>query len=69
MAWEEPAQCVTPSNTPLTQGDITQIRHIRHQKSYTHRASELYIYLTSDNDIKKIRLEEKLFIHEVIWFG
>ena len=68
MAWEQPAQCVTASNTPLTQGDITQIRHIRHQKSYMHRASELYIY-TSDNDIKKIQLEEKLFIHEVIWFG
>ena len=69
MAWEQPAQCVTPSYTMLTYGDITQIGHIRHQKSYTHRASELYIYLTSDNDIKKIQLEEKLFIHEVIWFG
>ena len=68
MAWEQPAQCVTPSYTMLTYGDITQIGHITHQKSYTHRASELYIY-TSDNDIKRIQLEEKLFIHEVIWFG
>ena len=67
MAWEEPGQCVTPSNTLLTQGDITQIRHIRHQKSYTHRASELYIN-TSDNDIKRTQLEEALFIHEVNWF-
>ena len=70
MAWEEPGQCVTPSNTPLTQGDITQIRHIRHQKSYMHRELyiiELHIYI-SDNDIKRTKLEEALFIHEVNWF-